>query len=106
MKGRHWRTRLSGSDFTEPEVNPSDSLLNLADIMLVLAVGIMLSLVLNWRVNISAAYNEQKADTAVEFSEDELRTSEEAPNSESMEKLGSVYYDERTGNYYIIGGEG
>ena len=35
--------------------NPMDSISNLADAMLVLAVGIMLALIINWNVDISSA---------------------------------------------------
>ena len=35
-------------------VNPMDGLGNLADAMLVLAVGIMLALVLNWKLDLTA----------------------------------------------------
>ena len=47
------RSLRSRSD--DAPVNPMDSISNLADAMLVLAVGIMLALIINWNVDISAA---------------------------------------------------
>ena len=46
------RSLRSRSD--EAPVNPMDSISNLADAMLVLAVGIMLALIINWNVDISS----------------------------------------------------
>ena len=47
------RSLCSRSD--DAPVNPMDSIGNLADAMLVLAVGIMLALIINWNVDISSA---------------------------------------------------
>ena len=44
------RSLRSRSD--DAPVNPMDSISNLADAMLVLAVGIMLALIINWNVDI------------------------------------------------------
>ena len=61
-------TRLSGkslrSRHDDAPVNPMDSVSNLADAMLVLAVGIMLALIINWNVNISGAKTAQDASDA------------------------------------------
>ena len=61
-------TRLSGkslrSRHDDAPVNPMDSVSNLADAMLVLAVGIMLALIINWNVDISGAKTAQDASDA------------------------------------------
>ncbi len=55
--------RKLSSQGEEDSVNPMDGLANLADVMLILAVGIMLALVINWNVDIGAmAYTRQAQD--------------------------------------------
>lgn len=88
----------------EAEVNPMDGVANLADAMLVLAVGIMLALILNWNVDISAVRGQADPETeeALTFTEEDLTQSEAREGQGELEKLGAVYYDPETGLYYII----
>ena len=87
----------------ESEVNPMDGVANLSDAMLILAVGIMLALILNWNVDISAVRGET-ADTeeTLTFTEEDMSQSEALEGEGALEKLGAVYYDPTTGTYYII----
>ena len=108
------RKRLCGrlsSAGSEESVNPMDGVANLADVMIVLAVGIMLALIINWNVDIGAMMytrdNIQSEDTdnAIALDSDSIEEVDEDVeqiDSEGMEKLGSVYFDEATGKYYII----
>jgi hypothetical protein len=88
----------------ETEVNPMDGVANLADAMLVLAVGIMLALILNWNVDISAVRGQADPETeeALTFTEEDLTQSEAQEGQGELKKLGAVYYDPETGLYYII----
>ena len=104
------RGRLGSGNFDD-NVNPMDGVANLADVMIVLAVGIMLALIINWNLDIGAiAYtkdNTQSVDieNAIALDSDsieEVDKETEQIDSEDMEKLGSVYFDETTGKYYII----
>jgi hypothetical protein len=87
-------------------VNPMDSVANLADAMLVLAVGIMLALIINWNVDISHSGTQASASSQpTEFTQSDLTKAPE--NAEEIEggdltKLGTVYRDEKTGTYYIV----
>ena len=118
-RGRRTRRR-----FAEEEVNPMNYLSNLSDAMLVLAVGIMLALIVHWNVDISTSGGTMSdsgqsyaadgeggnsaidRDSAVNFSQDELdnmQSQDKLDNSDTgMEKLGEVYYDAATGQYYIV----
>ena len=78
---------------------------------MLLAVGIMLALIINWNVDIGAmAYTRdnipsEDADNAIALDSDSIEEVDEDVeqiDSEGMEKLGSVYFDEATGKYYII----
>ena len=109
--------------FDTDSVDPMQFLSNLSDAMLVLAVGMMLALIVHWNVDIStsggvmsdsgvsyAAEGEGGSasidrDSAIRFSEDELEqmdTDTLEDGGEGMEKLGEVYYDAATGQYYIV----
>lgn len=85
------------------DLNPMNYLSNLSDAMLVLAVGIMVSLILHWNVQINTpdtASDSQGGQNTVSFTDDELTDQEEVP--EDMQRMGDVYYDANTGTYYII----
>ena len=90
-------------------INPLDSVANLADVMLVLVVGFMLALIINWNLDVGAIAQLQQDDqipeNSLEFDGEyleEIDTDSDDIDSKEMEKLGSVYYDEETGMYYII----
>ena len=87
-------------------VNPMDGLGNLADAMLVLAVGIMLALVLNWKLDLTAVTAEPEATEApIEISEDDMQSTSQELDADALQKVGALYYDEATGTYYAITGE-
>ena len=91
----------------EAPVNPMDGLGNLADAMLVLAVGIMLALVLNWKLDLTAVTSApEETESPVAIAEEELREPEtETPDAEALQRIGALYYDEKTGTYYAITGD-
>ena len=93
---------------TDPGVNPMDGLGNLADAMLVLAVGIMLALIINWKVDITAVspvVTEPEPEQIPISQEDLQDTPAEALNEENLQRIGALYYDEETGTYYAITGD-
>lgn len=108
MKNR-FRNRI---DFdSDNGTNPMDGVSNMSDAMLVLAVGIMLALVINWKIDIKEAFSgEQQKETVQEdklqeFNEDTAKQN----NSISFEdieskyiKTGTVYTDTFTGKTYVV----
>ena len=98
--------------FTDEQVSPMDGIANLADVMLVLAVGIMLALVIHWNVDLAVVSSANRTESvdpqdALEFTQNDLAPAEgdEDMDADAMKKLGTVYYDEATGRYYIIESE-
>ena len=81
----------------EEDVNPMESTTNLSDAMLVLAVGMMLAVVINWNVDINQNKVKEIDDPAKVDSE---QISEDGIEQNLVEK-GKVYYDEDTGQYYV-----
>ncbi len=102
--------RLGGGRFFgEEAANPMDGLTNLADAMLVLAVGIMLALLLHWKVDISAVSQAaEPQNEKITLDESDISDSEEKElTSEDMQRIGALYYDEEAGVYYaVMEGEG
>ena len=96
LRSRRFRTE-------EPPANPMDGLGNLADAMLVLAVGILLALVLNWKLDltVSAPAEDQEPPVAIE-EEDLQSTNAEALDEEALQRVGALYYDAETNTYYAI----
>ena len=89
----------------EAGVNPMDGLGNLADAMLVLAVGIMLALIINWKVDITAVSTQvtEPEPEQIPISREDLQdTPADALNEETLQRIGALYYDEETGTYYAI----
>ena len=91
--------------------SPMDGVSNMSDAMLVLAVGIMLALVINWKIDIKEAYRGQEQKEVVEDSKlQEFETDEAKQDSaisfEDIEskyvKSGTVYTDTHTGKTYVV----
>lgn len=84
--------------------NPMDGVANLADCMLVLACGLMLSLIINWNLDIQI--DEQLTPTG----ENQMETVENMEDSEldnpnvvsGFEEFGTLYRDPVTGEYYVV----
>ena len=92
-------------------VNPMDGVTNMSDVMLVLAVGIMLALVINWKIDIKDAYNTEVEKVALDEDKlNEFETDDAKRNNsisyEDIEKKyvrsGSVYTDTLTGKTYVV----
>ena len=103
-------TRYSGSRYgggnEKEDVNPMNWVGNLADVMLVLAVGIMLALVINWNIDVTPKDSQTTADkTGEEISEIEGFASDgETPldSDAEYEEMGVVYRDPVSGKYYLV----
>ncbi len=105
MRARDRRKRRRSRADSYEEVDPMSFVSNLSDVMLILAVGIMVALILHWKVPVGQTAEEQKAEQerkqqTVTFSDDDLDNQEEM--SEEAEQVGNVYYDKETGTYYIL----
>ena len=92
------RRHLSKGFSEEDDSNPLDSLTNLFDVMLVFACGLMVALVISLNVDVS------KLDqVVVEYkSKDGDKAAIEKTDGESMEEVGTVYKDPKTGKTYIL----
>ena len=85
------------------DADPRVGLVNLADVMLVFACGLMLALVTYWNLDISAMTEVVQADdvtevTGIEDMADQLL----GQNGSSFNELGMVYEDPMTGKMYML----
>lgn len=99
------QSRLSRKSLNEPVVNPMDGLQNLADAMLILAVGVMLALVIHWNIDIDsqqAGYRSGEKLKGVEEVESGMEV-----DPEKLEELGKgvIYIDPATGEVYLFAEE-
>ena len=82
---------------TEEDVNPMEGTSSMSDAMLVLAVGMMLAVVINWNVDINQS-KVQEIDDPQSVGSDQIT---DQGGTENLTERGTVYYDESTGKYYV-----
>jgi hypothetical protein len=89
------------------DVNPMEGLINLADVMLVLAAGLLLALIINWNIDIG-----ETASGSVPVTQGQEVSGMEGIGNENdgdkpidyqeYEKMGTVYKDPSTGKLYMV----
>jgi hypothetical protein len=102
--GRLRRGRLR-TEREEGAFNPLDGMANLADLMLVFACGLMLSLIIHWNVDVGRMEKllGLNVDTKLtEVNDTEKKTVEDLKNGQGLEELGTVYRDPATGKLYVV----
>ncbi len=87
------------------DVDPLAGMANIVDAMLVFACGLMLSLIINWNVDLvpedSMVELEQGEDVSqVQEAQDNL--TEDSENADSYEKMGTVYKDPVSGKLFML----
>lgn len=85
--------------------NPMDGMANLADVMLVLACGLMLSLIVHWNVDVGRAEKLVGLSDEIkltEVSDTEEKTLLDLKDGQGFEEMGIVYRDSATGKLYVV----
>ena len=94
---------FSGSKFKEQEdVDPRVGLVNLADVMLVFACGLMLALVVHWNVNVTTVTQMDEQDMTEIDQNNVENMANEMQGGNSYNELGMVYQDPTTGKMYLL----
>ncbi len=88
----------------DEDVNPMDGVGNMADTMLVLAVGIMLALVINWNVDLKLPDSIVEMEKAKQVNEEDIDKKDitEQAGEQGLSEMGTVYKDPETGKMYMI----
>jgi hypothetical protein len=84
------------------DADPRIGLVNLADVMLVFACGLMLALVTFWNLDISSLQEVVQSDEVAEVSDIEDLESQLSGVGSGYEELGMVYRDPMTGKLYML----
>ncbi|MDR2197296.1 MAG: DUF2149 domain-containing protein [Coriobacteriales bacterium] len=97
-----------GSGFITSEVDsaedadPRIGLVNLADVMLVFACGLMLALVTYWNLDVSSLSEVVQTRDVTEVTDIEDLNDETLGSGSGYTELGTVYRDPMTGKLYMI----
>ena len=86
--------RLTGE--VDEDVNPNSYLTNLADCMLVVAVGLLVALVTHYNVDL------QKPEDQITGIEVSMDKDDDGEVDKEFEQTGTVYRDPETGKYYLV----
>ena len=106
MRRRYGSVKQFDANMQSEDINPLEGVANLADVMLVLACGLMLALIINWNVDVSGS-----ASGAVSVEQGQEITdiagpdpdSGVAPNADAQyEQYATVYRDAVTGKLYMV----
>lgn len=86
--------------------NPLEMMVNLMDVMLVFACGLMLALIINWDIDVTP--QEVDYTTGQEVTDSELnsdKSDSEMDQERSYKKMGTVYQDPESGKMYMVSDE-
>jgi hypothetical protein len=103
MRRRRASFSLAGeSDEVVEEADPRIGLVNLADVMLVLAVALMCSVINFWGVDVSSV--QELAEEKLQQVQSDLSSgqSSDALSGDQYEEVGTVYRDRETGDLYML----
>ena len=94
---------LVSHSYTDAEdADPRVGLVNLADVMLVFACGLMLALVTYWNLDVSQMTEVVQADEMAEVGGIEDLEGELGGAGSTFNELGMVYEDPMTGKMYML----
>jgi len=96
----------SGLEYDE-DINPMESVANLADVMLVFACGLILALITFWNVDVLGIAGAVEVQQGVEVTDMQGLDGEGQPleDENPLEEYGTVYRDSE-GNFYMVTKEG
>ena len=89
----------------EEETSPLEGAINIVDAMLVFACGLMLSLIINWNVDLEQVGERIDLDQQQEVTDDqEIRNNliENQGEGDAYQRMGTVYKDPITGQLFML----
>jgi hypothetical protein len=94
------RNRRSFASWND-DSKPMDGVSNLSDAMLVFACGLMISVAVNWKVDLAVQQVEVSSEQLVDQTDFNEVISGES-NEETYKEMGKVYVDSDTGEMYMV----
>ncbi|MBQ9067576.1 MAG: hypothetical protein IJ131_00745 [Eggerthellaceae bacterium] len=104
IRRRHGRA-LARSQATEEDVNPSANVVNIADCMLVLMLGILVALISHYGLDLTQPMQPVDENEDIVGIEVNLDADDDGEIDSGYERQGVVYYDPATERYYFVDGE-
>ena len=102
LRGKSLRNSRRHDDF-----NPIEGAVNIIDVMLVFACGLMLSLITNWNVDFSVKQVDLSQGKEVSQVESLQKSAEGAQDPQSAyQKMGVLYRDPVSGKMYMYAEDG
>lgn len=99
MLKRRYGVSLSRFSYDNEDVNPNSYLVNVADCMLVLLLGVIVALIAYYNVDLSQAPETKDEIVGIQVNMDE---NDDGAIDNNYMRRGSVYYDEASGEYYFV----
>lgn len=88
----------------EDSADPMEGIANLVDVMIVFACGLMVSIVLNWNVDLGGVTKVIDESQLVEIENPEIMD-EDSESMGQYQSMGVVVQDPKTGKIYVIKGK-
>lgn len=99
MLNRRYGMSLSRNREPEEDVNPNSYIVNLADCMLVLMLGLIVALISYYNIDLTQSSESSDEIVGIEVNMDE---NNDGVIDAGFTRSGTVYYDESSGTYYFI----
>ena len=99
MIRRRYGVSLEREVQTEEEVNPNEYMVNIADCMLVLLLGMIVALISYYNVDLTKPPEPEDEIIGIKVNMDE---NQDGVVDSGYERRGEVYYDEANGSYYFV----
>ena len=99
MLRRRYGVSLQRPTQPDEDVNPNEYMVNIADCMLVLLLGMIVALISYYNVDLTQTAGSGDEIIGVQVNMDE---NGDGVIDAGYERRGDVYYDEKTGSYYFV----
>ena len=100
MLRRRYGASLVRAQSVDEDVNPNEYMVNIADCMLVLLLGMIVALISYYNVDLTQSSTTDEEIIGVEVNMDE---NQDGVIDSGYQRRGTVYYDDESGNYYFVG---
>ena len=105
MIRRRYGRDLSARAVAAEDVDPNASVVNIADCMLVLMLGILVALISHYGLDLTQPMQPVDENEDIMGIEVNLDADDDGEIDGTYERQGAVYYDPSTESYYFVEGE-
>ena len=103
MIKRRFGVSLARTTQVEEDVNPSEYIVNIADCMLVLLLGMVVALISYYNIDLT---QEPESEDDIIGIEVDMDKNQDGVIDAGYDRRGTVYYDEDSGSFYFVDEKG